>query len=167
MGKFHAGCTWLTLSQVVLGDGRIVQANANTNSDLFQALKGSQNNLGIITSFDIIAFQQGELWGGTAIYNASTVPAQIEAFVDFTNNVEKDPYGSLIFDWIYIAATNDTYLENIYDYTGTYKNNKTEYPPAFQGFTPQSKVGPPVNNTLRIDHLSSLIAELNSPANLR
>lgn len=152
---------------MVLGDGSIVNANRQTNSDLFQALKGSQNNLGVITSFEYNAFKQGPLWGGTAIYNVSTVEAQLKAFVDFTNNIEKDPYGSLIFDWIYLQATNDTYFENIYDYTRPYANNATEFPPAFKEFSNHSAVGPPVNNSLRVAPLSNLIAELNSPANLR
>ena len=153
--------------QVVLGDGRIVNANKNTNSDLWTALKGSQNNLGVITRFDIAAFEQGLLWGGTAIYNASTVPAQLKAFVDFADSVEENPYGSLILDWIYLTSGNQIYLENIYDYTGTFKNNKTEYPPAFHGFAPDSAIGPPNSNTLRLANLSSLTGELNSPVDLR
>lgn len=151
----------------MLGDGRLVNANKDTNPDLWTALKGSQNNLGVITRFDIEAFEQGLLWGGVAKYNASTIPKQIEAFIDFTDNVENDPYGSLIFDWIYLAATDETYLENIYDYTTTFANNLTSYPPAFHAFSNKSAIGPPEMSTLRLANLSSLTGELNSPPELR
>ena len=145
-----------------------MQANNLTNPDLFTALKGSQNNLGIITRFDIVAFQQGDLWGGTAIYDNTTIPAQLEAFVDFTNNIEKDPYGSLIFDWVYFPSVQKTViLENLYEYTGKFANNVSSFPPAFKAFSNTSAIGPPLKNTLRLANLSSLTGELNSPANVR
>ena len=137
------------------------------NKDLFTALKGSQNNLGIITRFDILAFKQGDIWGGTTIYNASTVPQQLEAFVKFTDNIENDPYGSLIFVWDYIPANNSLFLLNLYEYTREFADNATNFPPAFHDFSNRSAIGPPNSNTLRIANLSSLTGELNSQANLR
>ena len=144
-----------------------MQANNKTNRDLFTALKGSQNNLAIITRFDIVAFEQPLLWGGTTLYDNSTIPKQIEAFVQFTDNVDKDPYGSLIMVWTYAIAANEVVVENLYEYTKPFANNATEYPPAFSGFAPTSPIGPPMNNTLRVANLSSLTGELDSPANLR
>lgn len=139
-----------------------------TRPDLFTALKGSQNNLGIITRFDIVAFEQGDLWGGTAIYDNTTIPKQLEAFVEFTNNIEQDPYGSLIFDWVYFPSVSEAVIvENLYEYTSTWVNNETTFPPAFSNFSNTSAIGPPSKNTLRIANLSSLTGELNSPANVR
>lgn len=139
-----------------------------TRPDLFTALKGSQNNLGIITRFDIVAFEQGDLWGGTAIYDNTTIPKQLEAFVEFTNNIEQDPYGSLIFDWVYFPSVSEAVIvENLYEYTSTWVNNETTFPPAFSNFSNTSAIGPPGKNTLRIANLSSLTGELNSPANVR
>ena len=157
----------LTGPQVVLGNGDVVQANNKTNPDLFKALKGSQNNLAIITRFDIVAFEQGLLWGGTTVYDNTTIPKQIEAFTKFADNVDKDPYGSLIMLWTYVAAANLLTVENLYEYTKPFANNATEYPPAFSEFAPTSPIGPPLTNTTRLANLSSLTGELNSPANLR
>ena len=78
-----------------------------------------------------------------------------------------DPNGSLIFVWLYFPASKQILIENIYDYTTTFANNVTKYPPAFTGFAPTSPIGTPVTNTLRVVNLSSLTGELNSPANLR
>ena len=134
---------------------------------MFVALKGSQNNLAIITRLDIVAFKQPLFWGGVTFYDNTTVPKQIEAFVKFTDNIEKDPYGSLIFNWVYNSTTKQILIENLYEYTTTFTNNATEYPPAFSEFAPTSPIGPPISNTLRVANLSSLTGELNSPANLR
>ena len=144
-----------------------MEANNKTNSYLFTALKGSQNNLAIITRLDIVAFEQPLLWGGTAFYDTTTVPKQIEAFVQFVDNIENDPYGSLIFNWVYSPASKQIQIENLYEYTRPFANNATEYPPAFDGFAPTSSIGAPLTNTLRVANLSSLTGELNSPANLR
>ena len=94
-----------------------MEANNKTNPHLFTALKGSQNNLAIITRLDIVAFEQPLLRGGTAFYDAATVPKQIEAFVQFVDDIEKDPYGSLIFNWVYIPASKQIQIENLYEYT--------------------------------------------------
>lgn len=37
----------MTMVQVLLGDGRLVNANANENADLYRALKGGGSNFGI------------------------------------------------------------------------------------------------------------------------
>lgn len=153
--------------QVVLGSGKIVQANNATNPDLFTALKGGSNNLGIVTRFDFVAFEQSDLWGGTATYDEKTVPAQIEAFYKFTENLVNDPFGSLIFVWNYFPATKSITIVNLYGYTKNLTGPVTTYPPPFKGFAPDSPVGPPISNTLRVTNLSSLTGELNSPANLR
>lgn len=39
-------------------------ANAEQNPDLFKALKGGSANFGIVTRFDMQAFEAPELWGG-------------------------------------------------------------------------------------------------------
>ena len=114
-----------------------------------------------------MAFKQPLLWGGVTIYDNTTVPKQIEAFVKFTDNIEKDLYGSLIFNWVYNSTLKQILIENLYEYTTTFTNNATEYPPAFSEFAPTSPIGPPIVNTLRFANLSSLAGELNSPANLR
>ena len=144
-----------------------MEANNETNPDLFTALKGSQKNMAVITRLDFVVFEQPLLWGGTASYDNTTVPKQLEAFVEFTNNVEDDPYGSLIFVWIYTSAMKQILIENLYEYTKPFANNATEFPPAFKGFAPTSPIGPPITNTLRVANLSSLTGELDSPANLR
>lgn len=150
----------------MLGSGEIGQANNQTNPTLFTAVKGSQHNLGIITRFDIVAFQQEDLWGGTAFHENTTIPKQLEAFVDFTDNIEKDLYGSLLFVWLYFPG-QPVIIDNLYEYTRKFANNATSFPPAFKKFFKTSAMGPPDTDTLRLTNMSSLTAELNSQPELR
>ncbi|OCL11143.1 FAD-binding domain-containing protein [Glonium stellatum] len=54
--------------EVVLATGSIVNANAQTNSDLFWALKGGSSNFGIVTRFDLATFPVTDMYGGLAEY---------------------------------------------------------------------------------------------------
>lgn len=45
--------------EVVLASGESVNANASHHADLFAALKGGQNNFGIVTRSDLRSFPQG------------------------------------------------------------------------------------------------------------
>lgn len=153
----------------MLGNGTVVQANNQTNADLFTALKGSSNNLGIVTRFDFVAFKQGNLWGGTATYDGTRARKHIEAFVKFTNDLVKYPESSLILVWSYIKAIDAITFTNLYEYTGDVEGlSASQYPsPAFDVFAPTSAVGAPTSDTLRIANLSSLTKELESPPELR
>lgn len=126
-----------------------------------------------MTRFDFVAFKQGDLWGGLAIYDNTTVKPQqhLKALVDFTNNVAKHPFGSLIVLWSYMKSTDSVTFLNLYEYTGNVTGlglGPTKFPsPEFDDFAPSSPIGPPVVNTLRVANLSSLTGELNSPPELR
>lgn len=54
--------------EVVLADGKIATATATKNSDLFKALKGGLNNLGIVTRFEIKAFASRNVFGGVMAF---------------------------------------------------------------------------------------------------
>ncbi|KAL8932158.1 MAG: hypothetical protein Q9216_006943 [Gyalolechia sp. 2 TL-2023] len=156
--------------EVVLGSGEIVQANNQTNPDLFTALKGSSNNLGIVTRFDIVAFKQGNLWGGVSTYDTSKAREQIQAIVRFTDNVAKRPFGSLISLWTYLKGQEGVSITNLYEYTGDaglLGLSPTKFPlPEFVDFAPTSPIGAPLTSTLRVTNLTSLTNELNSPPEL-
>ena len=53
--------------EVVLADGRVVEANATTHADLFRVLKGGGNNYGIVTRFDMATFEAKRVWDGQVI----------------------------------------------------------------------------------------------------
>ncbi|KAG7112797.1 Bifunctional solanapyrone synthase like protein [Verticillium longisporum] len=110
--SFHSashgmGCDTVANFEVVLADGSIVNANATSNPDLWQALKGSSGNLGLITRFDMypIEFPDPErpvVWGGNLYYDLKSGPALVDALVQFTDNVHKDENSSSIVYWAHL-----------------------------------------------------------------
>ncbi|CAI7653218.1 unnamed protein product [Penicillium pancosmium] len=71
--------------EVVLADGRIVQANSSSNKDLFWALKGGSQNFGIVTRYDMKTFAIQEIWAGTLAYPATSLDAYIHAIANFSS----------------------------------------------------------------------------------
>lgn len=136
-----------SLEQVVLASGEIVDANADDHPDLFQALKGGSNNFGVVTRFDLYAFEQGPLWGGIILYSGETLPQQIAGFVRFTDGLAQDPYASLIVFQTYSSATNLTVIANSYIYT-----KPEPYPAPFRDLT---AIKPELSGTLGISNLSA------------
>lgn len=70
--------------EVVLGDGRILEVSSSSHPDLFWALKGGNNNFGIVTRFDMTTIPITSAYTGGTIWNAGALPAftsALEAFV--------------------------------------------------------------------------------------
>ncbi|RGP66183.1 6-hydroxy-d-nicotine oxidase [Fusarium sporotrichioides] len=95
------GCDQVVNFEVVLGDGRIVNANKTENADLWKALKGGSTNFGIVTRFDLQAFDAPLLWGGLVTYTTETTDAHVEAYKNWTDNIEGYQDGSVIPFWSY------------------------------------------------------------------
>lgn len=152
----------LTHSKVVLASGRIVNANAKSNPDLFKALKGGTNNFGVVTRFDIKTFEQGKLWGGFIVYPWTSVPTQLQALQDFTSasGTGADDYASVINAYL-IGPKGPEVVANQYTYT-----KAQEYPPMLQKFT---NLQPQISNTLRITSLTNVTVEtgLGTPNGFR
>lgn len=126
----------------MLADGQIVEASANSYSDLFYALKGGSNNFGVVTRSDLKTFPQGKFWGGfiecvqrikdlhmqsadRSTYTIDTLSQQIQALVDFANKADYDIYAALINSYSYTTA-NGWLVANSYEHT-----KPTTYPLVF------------------------------------
>ncbi|KAF2968911.1 hypothetical protein GQX73_g4658 [Xylaria multiplex] len=81
--QYGFSCDNVQNMQVVLANGTIINANSTSNSRLFRALKGGQNNFGIVTRFDLITYPQPKFWGGAILYPESADAAQLSAFTAF------------------------------------------------------------------------------------
>jgi FAD/FMN-containing dehydrogenase len=66
----HDGLTVDNLlgAEVVLADGRVVQANADENPDLYWALRGGGGNFGVVTRLDLRLRELGTITGGMMIW---------------------------------------------------------------------------------------------------
>ncbi|BCR88443.1 FAD-binding oxidoreductase [Aspergillus chevalieri] len=161
--SFHSArvgfaCDNVVNYQVVLANGAIVDANRNTNPDLFKALKGGSINFGIVTRFDMKTMPYEGIWGGVVTYDWSTAYKQIPAFVRFTDNIHKDPYASLITMWWYDSKTNTNSVVNALHYT-----KPVPYPAAYDEFKQFANT----SDGVRIDSQYNLVEELSQPGDSR
>ncbi|KAF4256498.1 hypothetical protein CNMCM8812_007190 [Aspergillus fumigatus] len=62
--RFGLACSNVLAYEVVLASGKIVTATALSYPDLWRALKGGSNNLGIVTRFTVRCFPSTQIWSG-------------------------------------------------------------------------------------------------------
>jgi FAD/FMN-containing dehydrogenase len=138
--------------EVVLAGGKVVHANVKTNPELWKALRGGSNNFGIVTSFTMRAFEQGNLWGGFLGLDFSTIQEQFAAFETLTGS-EYDPFAALIFNLVWNSTANTWAASHNMVYTKPESD-----PPVFSDFLSL----PQTFNTLRVANLSTLAGELDA-----
>ncbi|KAI9650549.1 hypothetical protein NHQ30_000566 [Ciborinia camelliae] len=167
--SFYAGrkgmvCDGVENFEIVLANGTIVNANNGTNPDLFQTLKGGSGNFGIVTRLDLETFVGGDnapnnIWGGVVTYPDSTTAQQLQAMVNFGNNINNDPYGSAIGIWQYSTLTKQTIIINAYEYT-----HPVVAPPAFTEFL---AIPGNTSDSMRITNMTDLTIELEQAGGYR
>jgi FAD/FMN-containing dehydrogenase len=107
--QYGWACDAIVNFEVVLASGEIVNANASSRLDLFTALKGGQNNFGIVTRFDLKAFPASKLWGGRIVYAPAAATDLLTAFTNFKTPKGFDPY---IAGWVTIRYNHSAALFN-------------------------------------------------------
>ncbi|KAL7791990.1 hypothetical protein V8C37DRAFT_381238 [Trichoderma ceciliae] len=145
-------CDNVASFQVVLADGSIVNANEQENPDLHIALRGGTNNFGVVTRLDFVAFEQGQLWGGSVFHSLETIDENLKAFDDFTSAKDYDEYASLITSFGF-AAGRGAAIVNSLEYT-----KPVEKPPVFEPFL---KI-PSVMSTMRLAGMADISKEQGS-----
>lgn len=165
--RYGFACDNVVRFTVVLGDGNIVTASAHERPDLFQALKGSSNNLGIVTNFDLMAFDNGvngTIFGGVVTYPAqNTSDQQFAALKSFGDNISENPYGSTIVISTFFSDTMMPMFMNAYDYTKP-GASRTDADPVFQDFW---KISGNLSDSVGPRNMTSLALEFEVPKDRR
>lgn len=96
--------------EVVLADGSVVNANAGSNSDLFRALKGGNNNFGVVTHVTLATVQtEGAIYGGVVYYPESSLPHVADQIYDYhTRQAIVDTSTHVLPQYGYNGTTNET-----------------------------------------------------------
>ncbi|OAL73379.1 hypothetical protein A7D00_1405 [Trichophyton violaceum] len=113
--------------EVVLADGKVVNANLNENEDLFWALKGGSNNFGVVTHFDFNTVAiPGPTYGLLThampqwVYNGSTNDTYNLTPVIYNDNVEELPL--IMKPWLDVPHTFSTLAPRTYENLSIYLN---------------------------------------------
>lgn len=138
--------------EIVLASGEVTNANAETNSDLWAALKGGGNNFGVVTRYDLAIFPQGAMWGGKVFYFQPSISSQIQSLVDYSQNPDADPDVHICVSLGYAAAIGDHLCMN------DIFSSKPVMPTALAPF---AEVQPQIDQmrSLRVDTLKGLADE--------
>ncbi|KAI4167241.1 MAG: hypothetical protein LQ343_007377 [Gyalolechia ehrenbergii] len=136
---------------IVLANGQIRNANVNTNSDLYWALRGGGNNFGIVTRLDLETFPQGDMLGGVSLYPATANVSLFKAYQNFVTEQPQDPDAALILAFFY--SQSQWLSNNNYEYAKPIRN-----PPIFREFF----AIPTMSSTGRIANLTDITAELTT-----
>ncbi|KAL4876793.1 FAD-binding domain-containing protein [Aspergillus karnatakaensis] len=96
--QYGLACDNVINFEVVLGDGKIVNANSSSNADLWWALKGGGNRFGIVTKFTLKAHSLGDngrVWGGIRAYGTDQRTQLFSALSDLIETYP-DPKAAVI-----------------------------------------------------------------------
>ncbi|CAE6384251.1 unnamed protein product [Rhizoctonia solani] len=104
----------VTAFEVVLPNGTITTATEAQNPDLFFGLKGGFNNFGIVTKFTLLAFPQGQVWGGLSTFTFDQLDKVIGATSEFAQQV-KDPKAAIIPTFNFLLEQPGVSLLMFYD----------------------------------------------------
>ncbi|KAL3463406.1 hypothetical protein BJX64DRAFT_120493 [Aspergillus heterothallicus] len=94
--QYGVGAMGVSNYEVVLPDLRIVNANAQENSDLFWALKGGGPNFGIVTKIEMATVPNG-IWSEARIYAPTAYNDLVEALMTYHESIETDDQATLIW----------------------------------------------------------------------
>jgi len=89
--------------ELVLPNGTVTNVTEASNPELFFGLKGGYNNFGIVTTFTLQTYPQGQVWGGQLTFLSSELAAVTAATANFSANVT-DPKAALITTYDYTGG---------------------------------------------------------------
>ena len=83
MGLYGAACDNLLSAQVVILDGRQLEASQKSHPDLFWAIRGGGGNFGVVTALEYQLHPVADVLAGSLTYAPGRIPELLEAFAKF------------------------------------------------------------------------------------
>ncbi|KAL4877141.1 hypothetical protein BJY04DRAFT_222456 [Aspergillus karnatakaensis] len=100
-------CDQVINYELVLANGTIINANSFTDPDLFLPLKGSGNNFGIVTRFDMVTFPAEDVWDCNLVCSKRSTRGIGEALLQFTKGLEEKPNDHILAMWIHLPGAKE------------------------------------------------------------
>ncbi|KAF3941799.1 hypothetical protein ABW19_dt0206145 [Dactylella cylindrospora] len=95
-GHYGLGCDTVVRFQIVLSDGRIVDATRRTHPELFRALKGGSANFGIVTEYEMRTLPSTPIYYEAIRYPSEQYEPLMHALVEYQNRLGADTKSSLV-----------------------------------------------------------------------
>ncbi|KAF2233370.1 FAD-binding domain-containing protein [Viridothelium virens] len=124
--RFGFSCDNVISFTVVLANASVVSASAQTNSDLFFALKGGTSNFGVVTRMSLKTYPSGKAWGGLVVYNNSYQDQYMSALEAYQKQGQVNDTSTALLT--YLAINNQTIFATYVSFGDEVK------PSAFQPF---------------------------------
>ncbi|MBQ0850479.1 FAD-binding oxidoreductase [Streptomyces sp. BH-SS-21] len=80
---------------VVTADGALRQVTADSDPDLFWALRGGRDNFGIVTSLEVALVPLTRIYGGGLYFDADLVPEALATYLRWTTTVPEELTSSI------------------------------------------------------------------------
>src|SRR5262249_19568088 len=91
MARHGLTCDNLLSADIVTADGRLLNASASENKDLFWALRGGGGNFGVVTSFEYqLHPMPPTLIGGMVLYPVQQARDVLRFYRDYSTNAPDD-----------------------------------------------------------------------------
>lgn len=82
------GSDYLVGARVVTGKGELVEANAETNPDLFWALRGGKKGLGVVVEASVRLVPLPALYGGSVFFDTPHIETMLRTWADWTKTAD-------------------------------------------------------------------------------
>jgi FAD/FMN-containing dehydrogenase len=82
-GRYGLACDNLISAEVATADGRLLQANAEQNEDLFWGIRGGGGNFGVVTAFEFQLHPVGPVLAGGLSYPLAMAPKVLLFYDEF------------------------------------------------------------------------------------
>ena len=98
-------CDTVTNYELVLASGKLANANATCNQDLYRALKGGTNNFGLVTSISFSTFPYTDVLGGSIAYSITHRSNIFQAFTNIANAKDYDVHASVVMALVFNSTS--------------------------------------------------------------
>lgn len=153
--KFGLTCDNLLAAQVVLADGRMLTCDANTNADLFWALRGGGGgNFGVVTSFTFQTHQVATLSLFTLDWPWSSAATMVDAWQNWAPQTPDELWSNCL-----LLGTGDKSSDPIARVNGVYVGDSAALNALLRQFTSSIRVAPASSYVSEAGILETMLIE--------
>lgn len=84
------GSDYLAGAKVVTGEGELLEASAETNPDLFWALRGGKKGLGVVVEASVQLVPLPSIYAGSVFFDTPHIETVLRTWVDWTKTAEPE-----------------------------------------------------------------------------